>query len=141
MTDRRRAEEQQARLSRVVEQAAESIIVTDPHGTMIYVNPAFEKISGYSTGEAIGQNPRLLKSGHQDTTFYRRMWDALARGEVWKGRMVNRRKDGTLYQEDATIGPVRDTSGRIVNYVAVKHDVVNTLPVGDLLALFRARRA
>jgi PAS domain S-box-containing protein len=127
ISERKRSEEQQARLSRVVEQASESIIITDPQGTMIYVNPAFERISGYSAAEAVGENPRVLKSGHQDVTFYRRMWETLARGEVWKGRMVNRRKDGTLYQEDATIGPVRDASGRIVNYVAVKHDVTNEM--------------
>jgi len=127
VTDRRRAEEQHARLSRVVEQATDSIIITDPQGTIIYVNPAFESISGYSRAEAVGQNPRMLKSGHQDPAFYRRMWDTLARGEVWKGRMVNRRKDGTLFQEDATIGPVRDVSGRLVNYVAVKRDVTNEM--------------
>ena len=127
VTDRRRAEDQQARLSRVVEQAAESIVITDAQGTIIYVNPAFESISGYSRAEAIGQNPRILKSGHQDAAFYRRMWETLARGEVWKGRLVNRRKDGTLFQEDATIGPVRDASGRLVNYVAVKRDVTNEM--------------
>jgi signal transduction histidine kinase/ActR/RegA family two-component response regulator len=75
----------------------------------------------------MGRNPRLLKSGHQDAAFYRRMWDTLGRGEVWKGRLVNRRKDGTLFQEDAIIGPVRDSAGRIVNYVAVKRDVTNEM--------------
>jgi PAS domain S-box-containing protein len=127
VTDRRRAEDQQARLSRVVEQAAESIMITDAQGTVTYVNPAFESISGYSRAEVIGQNPRILKSGHQDAAFYRRMWETLARGEVWKGRLVNRRKDGTLFQEDATIGPVRDASGRLVNYVAVKRDVTTEM--------------
>jgi PAS domain S-box-containing protein len=127
ISERKRAEDEQARLSRVVEQATDSILITDPQGTIIYVNPAFERISGYSRAEAIGENPRILKSGHQDAAFYRRMWETLARGEVWKGRMVNRRKDGTLYQEDATIGPVRDASGRLVNYVAVKHDVTNEM--------------
>jgi PAS domain S-box-containing protein len=127
VTDRRRAEEHEARLSRVVEQAAESIVITDPQGNMIYVNPAFERISGYSQAEAVGRNSRLLKSGHQDVAFYRRMWETLVRGEVWKGRLVNRRKDGSLFQEDATIGPVRDASGRLVNYVAVKHDVTNEM--------------
>jgi PAS domain S-box-containing protein len=127
ITDRKRGEEQQAQLTRAVEQAAEAIVITDPNGVMTYVNPAFEMVSGYSRAEAIGQNPRILKSGHQDPAFYRRMWDTLARGEVWKGRMVNRRKDGTLYQEDATIGPVRDASGRLVNYVAVKRDITNEM--------------
>jgi two-component system, cell cycle sensor histidine kinase and response regulator CckA len=127
VTDRRRAEDQQARLSRVVEQATESIMITDAQGTVTYVNPAFESISGYSRDEVIGQNPRILKSGHQDAAFYRRMWETLARGEVWKGRLVNRRKDGTLFQEDATIGPVRDASGQLVNYVAVKRDVTTEM--------------
>jgi two-component system, cell cycle sensor histidine kinase and response regulator CckA len=127
VTDRRRAEGQQARLSRVVEQATESIMITDAQGTVTYVNPAFESISGYSQAEVIGQNPRILKSGHQDAAFYRRMWETLARGEVWKGRLVNRRKDGTLFQEDATIGPVRDGSGRLVNFVAVKRDVTTEM--------------
>jgi two-component system cell cycle sensor histidine kinase/response regulator CckA len=127
VTDRRRAEDQQARLSRVVEQATESIMITDAQGAVTYVNPAFESVSGYSRAEVIGQNPRILKSGHQDAAFYRRMWETLARGEVWKGRLVNRRKDGTLFQEDATIGPVRDASGRLVNYVAVKRDVTTEM--------------
>jgi len=127
VTDRRRAEGEQARLSRVVEQATESIMITDAQGTVTYVNPAFESISGYSRAAVIGQNPRILKSGHQDAAFYRRMWETLARGEVWKGRLVNRRKDGTLFQEDATIGPVRDASGRLVNYVAVKRDVTTEM--------------
>jgi two-component system cell cycle sensor histidine kinase/response regulator CckA len=127
VTEQRRAEEQQARLSRVVEQAAESIVITDPQGTVLYVNPAFESVSGHSRAETIGQNLRILKSGHQDPAFYRGMWDTLLRGEVWKGRLVNRRKDGTLFQEDATIGPVRDATGRLVSYVAVKRDVTHEM--------------
>jgi PAS domain S-box-containing protein len=127
ITERKRAEERQARLSRVVEQTSDSIVITDREGTITYVNPAFESVSGYSREEVIGQNPRILKSGHQDAAFYKRMWDTLARGEVWKGRLVNRRKDGVLFQEDATIGPVRDASGQVVSYVAAKRDVTNEM--------------
>jgi PAS domain S-box-containing protein len=118
-----RAEAEMARLVTAVEQAAETIVITDTRGTILYVNPAFERITGYTTEEALGQNPRLLKSGKQDTEFYRNMWAALMRGEVWHGRFVNKRKDGTLYEEDATISPVRDASGRVVNYIALKLDV------------------
>ena len=103
-----------ARRLRAVEQAAESIVITDPQGTIVYVNPAFERVSGWSRDEALGQNPRILKSGKQDDAFYRQMWATLARGEAWTGRIVNRRKDGTLFEEEATISPVRDASGQVV---------------------------
>jgi len=119
------AEQTQARLNRALEQAAESIVITDPQGTILYVNQAFERISGWSREQALGQNPRILRSGLQDAGFYRHMWETLARGEVWTGRFANRRKDGSLFEEEATISPIRDSSGRIVNYLAVKRDVAN----------------
>ena len=108
-------------------QAAESIVITKPEGAIQYVNPAFERITGYTREEALGQNPRILKSGKHDETFYRKMWDTLRAGRVWSGRMVNRKKDGTLYEEEATISPIRDSAGVITNYVAVKRDVTNEL--------------
>jgi two-component system, cell cycle sensor histidine kinase and response regulator CckA len=123
VTERKRAEESQARLATAVEQAAETIVITDTRGTILYANPAFEKTTGYTRAEAIGQNPRLLKSGKQDPEFYRRMWEVLGRGETWSGQFTNRRKDGGIYQEEASISPVRDAAGAIVNYVAVKRDV------------------
>lgn len=123
ITERKLAEEAQARLTRAVEQSAESILITDAAGTIVYVNPAFERVSGWSRDQAIGQNPRILKSGQQDAAFYRRMWETLARGQVWSGRLVNRHRNGSLFEEEATISPVRDASDRIVNYVAVKRDV------------------
>jgi two-component system cell cycle sensor histidine kinase/response regulator CckA len=108
-----------------VEQATETVVITDTEGTILYANPAFEKTSGYTRAEALGQNPRILKSGKQDAEFYRQMWDVLRRGEVWNGHFINRRKDGTLYEEEATISPVRDAAGKVVNYVAVKRDVTH----------------
>lgn len=120
---RKRAEESVTRLATAVEQSAETIVITDANATILYANPAFEKITGYSREEAIGQNPRILKSGKHDAKFYQQMWAVLTIGEVWSGHMINKRKDGTLYEEEASISPVRDAAGEIVNYVAVKRDV------------------
>ena len=123
MTARKQVEESHTRLATAVEQAAEAVMITDANATILYVNPAFETTSGYTREEAIGQNPRILKSGKQDAEFYRRMWAVLTAGDVWSGHMINKRKDGTLYEEDSTISPVRDAAGQIVNFVAVKRDV------------------
>jgi PAS domain S-box-containing protein len=123
ITVRRRGEEDRARLAMAVDQAAEAVVVTDREGTIVYVNPAFERITGFSKEEAIGKTPRILHSGKQDESFYREMWGTLLRGEAWEGHFINRKKDGSLYEEDATISPVRDSSGDIVSFVAVKRDV------------------
>ena len=127
ITEHKRGEESHVRLVTAVEQVAEAIVITDANAIILYANPAFEKITGYGCKEAIGENPRMLKSGKQDTEFYQRMWEMLGRGEVWKGHFINKKKDGTLYEEDAAISPVRDAAGKIVNYVAVKRDVTQEL--------------
>ena len=123
VTQRRRESEERKRLAAAVEQAAEAIMVTDVEGTIEYVNPAFERISGYPAAEVLGANPRILKSGKHHEGFYREMWETLRHGEVWSGRFINRRKDGSLTEENATISPVRDPTGRIAHFVAVKRDV------------------
>jgi PAS domain S-box-containing protein len=120
---RKQAEEEALRLATAVEQAAECIVITDAAGLIQYVNPVFERITGYTRAEAIGQNPRILKSGSHDAAFYRQMWDILQRGEIWSGHFINRRKDGTLYEEEGTISPVRNPAGQVTNYVAIKRDV------------------
>ena len=125
ITEHKRAEEGRARLAMAVEQSAETIVVTDRAGIIVYVNPAFARCTGYTSAEAIGQNPRILKSGQQDAAFYRRMWAVLARGEVWRGHFTNRRKNGSLFEEEASISPVRDAEGHIVNYVATKRDITH----------------
>ncbi len=122
ITERRRAEAERARLTLAVEQAAESIMITDLAGTILYVNPAFERISGYDRAEVVGQNPRIVKSGKHDEAFYRSLWGALVQGEVWRGHICNRRKNGTLYETEATISPVRDGTGSLVSFVAVQRD-------------------
>ena len=127
ITERKRVQESHDRLVMAVEQAAETIVITDTGGTILYVNPAFEQTTGYTRAEALGQNPRLFKSGRHDAAFYRRMWETLEHGETWSGHFFNKRKDGTLYEEEATLSPVRDAAGKVVNYVAVKRDVTHEM--------------
>ena len=127
ISERRALERKRIRLETAVEQAAESIVITNPEGTIQYVNPAFERISGYTREEALGENPRILKSGKHDEVFYKKMWDTLTCGKIWSSRLVNKKKDGSLYDEEVTISPVRDVTGTITNYVAVKRDVSNEL--------------
>lgn len=124
---RQARESELQKVTMAVEQAGEMVMITDSHGTIQYVNPAFTAVTGYSREEAIGQNPRLLKSGKQDLEFYQEMRATLRDGRTFHGSMVNKRKDGTLYTEDATISPVKDASGQILNYVAVKRDVTEHL--------------
>ncbi len=126
-----RLEETQQRLSAAVEQAAETVIITDTKDTIVYVNPAFERITGYSPAEAVGQTPALLMSGKHDDAFYCELWETISAGRVWQGRFVNRKKDGSLYTEDATITPVRNRLGEIVNYVTVKRDVTRELQLEE----------
>ena len=134
ITERKRAQESHARLATAVEQSAETVVITDADGAILYANPAFEKSSGYTCEEAVGQNPRILKSSKQDAEFYRQMWTALSHGEVWAGHLINKRKDGTLFEEDATISPVHDAAGKIVNYVAVKRDVTKEMQLAGQLS-------
>jgi two-component system cell cycle sensor histidine kinase/response regulator CckA len=133
VTDRHVADEKLKRLATAVEQAAETIVITDTQGSIEYVNPAFERTSGYSISEVIGQNPRLLKSGNQDDIFYQDLWRTLLSGQSWIGRFSNRRKDGSIFEEEATITPVRDQLGNIVNYVAVKRDVTKEVVLENQL--------
>jgi two-component system cell cycle sensor histidine kinase/response regulator CckA len=125
ITERKRTQESHARLAMAVEQSAEAIIITDAKGSILYTNPAFQRATGYSCEEVVGQNPRILKSGKQDAELYRQMWTTLGQGQVWSGHLINKRKDGKLFEEDATISPVRDAAGQTVNYVAVKLDRTN----------------
>jgi PAS domain S-box-containing protein len=114
---------EQAGLVGAVEQAADGIVLTDASGKILYVNPAFTAITGYTWEEAVGQNPRLLKSGRQTAAFYQELWSVILSGNVWQGEIINRRKDGTFYSEQMRIAPVRDASGETTGYIAIKHDV------------------
>jgi PAS domain S-box-containing protein len=118
-----RADEQMRRLAAAIEQSTEAVVMTDVAGRIEYVNPAFERVSGYSRAEVLGQNPRILKSGVHDEAFYDAMWASLSSGNVFVGDLTNRHKDGSLFEEEAVISPVRDRSGKITSYVSVKRDV------------------
>lgn len=117
------AELQRARLAAAIEQSPESVVVTDLDGRIEYVNPAFERTTGYSREEAIGRNPSILKSGHESPAFYEAMWTTLRSGGVWSADIVNRRKDGSLYTDYSIISPVHDEAGAITSYVSVQRDV------------------
>lgn len=123
ITQRKKAEEENSRLATAIEHAAEDIIITDSFGNIVYVNPAFERVTGYSRPEVLGKNPRLLKSGKHDQHFYRDMWATISNGKVWTGQLIDRRKDGKIIFGEATISPIIDSSAKIKGYVAVKRDV------------------
>jgi len=108
---------------RAIEQSGSTIVITDKNGDIEYANPRFEQTTGYSVAEAMGKNQRILKSGRQSIEYYRQLWSTIASGQVWNGEFQNRRKDGSLYWEYATIAPVADAQGVITNYVAIKEDI------------------
>jgi diguanylate cyclase (GGDEF)-like protein/PAS domain S-box-containing protein len=106
-----------------MESAASGIVVTDKDGNIQWVNPAFTRLTGYSSEEAIGKNPRILKSSFHDEAFYKNLWDTIKAKKVWQGEVINRRKDGGLYYEEMTISPVLNEKGEIHQFVAIKQDV------------------
>jgi PAS domain S-box-containing protein len=128
ITELQKAEKDRARLASAVESTAEGVVITDPKtGEIQYVNSAFEQITGYTKEEAVGRSLHILDSGRHDEEFYRGLRDTLKREGVWRGRLVNRKKDGTLYFEDSTFSPVRDGGGAIINYIALKRDITEKL--------------
>ena len=112
-----------AALSAAVEHAADGIVITDLAGTIQYANPSFTVMTGYSSEEAVGRNPRFLKSGLHAKAFYEEMWVTIRSGKVWQGELTNRRKDGSVYHEESRISPVQGSNGAIVGYIAIKRDI------------------
>lgn len=123
ITDRKQVEAERERLAIGIENAAESVVITDINGDIQYVNPAFEQITGYSKEEVMGANPRFLKSGKHEPDFYTHLWNTITSGQIWRGKFINKRKNGELYNEETTISPVHDSNDKISNFVAVKRDV------------------
>ncbi len=123
ITDRVQAEERLRKLSQAVEQSPVSVIITDVHGAIEYVNPKFEEVTGYRLDEVRGSNPRVLKSGHTAESEYRRLWETILRGDIWRGEFLNRRKNGELFWEYASISAIRNARGEIDHFLAVKEDI------------------
>ena len=123
ITDRKRAESELRKLSRAVEQSPASIVITDREGGIEYVNPKFCALTGYAFEEVRGQNPRVLKSGDMPDEAYRQLWATLTEGKEWRGEFHNRKKNGELYWESASISPIRDAGGNTTHFIAVKEDI------------------
>jgi PAS domain S-box-containing protein len=123
ITDRKRAENQVFLLTTALDAAANGITLVSKEGNILWSNPAISQMTGYSQEEINGQNPRLFKSGLQNTEFYRNMWDTILAGKVWHGEIVNRRKDGSLYHEEQMITPVFDHTGVITNFISIRQDI------------------
>jgi len=143
ITGRKQAEDELQNLRTAVDQSAHTIVVTNPAGEIEYVNPAFEQSTGYAVSEALGKNPKILKSGGQDAAFYARLWGTISSGKIWRGQFRNRRKDGTFYWESATISPVLNAKKEIVHYIAIKENITDriSLEANLLEALDRAEAA
>lgn len=125
ITDRKMAEQELQKLSQVVQQSPVSIVVTDTNGVIEYANPAACSISGYTSEEIVGKNPRILKSGETTTEEYKIMWDTISAGNEWKGDFHNRKKNGELYWERASISPIKNPDGVITHYLGVKEDITD----------------
>ena len=117
------SKEYAARLATVVEQAPVTIVITDLDANIVYANPYFEEVTGYSVAEALGRNPRILQSKRHDAEFYRRMWETITSGRIWYGHLINKRKDGSLYHEEVAIFPIKNEQSDTVNYAAVKRNI------------------
>ncbi len=123
VSSRKQAEDRLRLQDAALRAAANVVVITDRSGQIVWINPAFTTASGYTPEEALGQNPRILKSGHHAREFYRHLWETILAGEVWHGQITNLRKDGTSYIEENTITPVRDNRGDITHFIAIKQDI------------------
>ncbi len=133
ITERRKVEDNLRKMSRAVEQSPVTIVITDLGGTIEFVNPKFTELTGYKAEEAVGLNPRVLKSGQTTLEVYKQLWSTISSGKVWEGELLNRGKDGNLFWEHATISPLRDTNGVITHYLAIKEDISEKKSMFDQL--------
>lgn len=136
-----RTQDQLQMFASAVDQTADAVMITDPAGAIEYVNPAFTHVTGYTVEEVRGQNARVLGSGRHDSAFYKRLWETILRGEVFREEFINRRKDGTLYWEQKSIMPLRDAAGRIAHFVATGRDITEQRRVEEEAQLRREQLA
>ncbi len=134
LTIRKEAEEQLRLQSVALEAAANGIVITDRNGNIQWVNPAFTRMTGYSADEVRGKNPRILKSGLVPQEIFKNLWNTILNGNVWHGELINRRKDGTIITEEQTIAPVRDSTGQINHFIAIKQDITERKRAEDALS-------
>jgi diguanylate cyclase (GGDEF)-like protein/PAS domain S-box-containing protein len=130
---RLRAEAQMRKLSSAIEQTADAVMITDRRGVIEYINPAFERSTGFTPAEALGQTPRLVRSGKQGQSFYRKLWSTILAGDVFSDVLINRRKDGTFYYEEKTITPLKDADGRITHFISTGKDVTERMQAQEKL--------
>jgi diguanylate cyclase (GGDEF)-like protein/PAS domain S-box-containing protein len=133
ITDRKHTEEAMNKLSSALEQTADSVLITDRQGVIEYVNPAFERTTGFRRDEALGQTPRLVKSGKQGPGFYRKLWETILAGETFSDVFINRRKDGNLYYEEKTVTPLKDLGGMVTHFVSTGKDVTERMQTQERL--------
>jgi PAS domain S-box-containing protein len=139
MTERKQAEEELKKLSTAVEQSPASVVITDPQGTIEYVNSKFCEVTGYSVEEAIGLNPRILKSGQTPPEVYQELWKTVTAGEDWRGELINKKKNGTLYWESVSISPITAGDGSVQFYLAVKQDITEAKQMEESIREKEAR--
>jgi sigma-B regulation protein RsbU (phosphoserine phosphatase) len=123
ITERKRAAESQLLLTTALESTANGVLITDVQGNIVWVNRAFTGMTGYTQTEVLGKNPRILNSGKQEGSLYKVLWDTISAGNVWRGELINKKKDGSLYVEEMTITPLKNTNGEIASFIAVKQDI------------------
>lgn len=121
----KKSEKEYLKLFTAVEQSANTIVITDTEGNIEYTNPKFTELTGYTNKEALGQNPRILNSGIQPKSYYKKMWETITAGKIWNGEFRNKSKSGNLFWEKVTITPIKNKEGEIINYLAVKEDITN----------------
>ncbi len=139
ITEKKKSENEITKLSRGVEQSPASIVITDTEGNIEYVNPKFSEVTGYSFDEVIGKNPRILRYGDTPKSFYENLWETIKAGEEWRGEFLNKKKNGELYWEFSSISPVKDSNGKIINFVAVKEDITERKNVEEELRIAKEK--